>query len=594
VSADTNRGGGTQRARRARRRILLVALAGLVLLALAIYLRGTGGPTIAEGSTLVLDLRGQYVEAAEAPLLSRMLGDRRKPFVNLLSTLALAERDDRLATVVLRIRDLSIGWGKAQELRAAVSRLRDAGRKVIAYLEVAQLEASREYYVATAADEIYLAPGATVPLLGLAAEYLFLGGAWEKLGIEIEVERVGRYKSAVETLAGTEMSEAAREMANSLLDSLRDQLVAGIAEGRELSREQVLAAIDAGPVLPGALESLGLVDGSRSFDAIVEELGAPRVDAETYAGVDPSTVGFEPEARFALVYASGPVVVGEGDVSLRGNPVAASGTISEALRNAAEDAEIDALILRIDSPGGSSLAAELIWEATQRAREQGKPLIVSFSDLAASGGYYVAAGADAIVSPPGALTGSIGVFVLRPVIGGLLDKVGVGVETLTRGEHADLLLSSRPLSEGARERLRSLVLDTYELFVQRVADGRSLETAQVDAVGQGRVWTGAQAAERHLVDALGGLHEAVALARQKLGLDAETDVALVAFPPPPSLADQIAELVRGGVLSFPRASALALATAAPLPDWLLRMESWLSELSLDGPLLVPPLLVDVH
>jgi protease-4 len=216
-----------------------------------------------------------------------------------------------------------------------------------------------------------------------------------------------------------------------------------------------------------------------------------------------------------------------------------------------------------------------------------KPLVVSFSDVAASGGYYVASAADTIVAQPGTLTGSIGVFVVRPSIGGLLDKLGIGHSSIMRGAHADLLLSMEPLSPGTRERLEGEVRSVYDLFVDRVATGRSLEPAFVNDVGQGRVWTGVQANERKLVNVLGGLHVAVGKAKEQAGLAQEVDVALLPYPPPEPLADQIRRLAFGGVLA-------QTSSYLPLPGGLRRIAAWLADLPSNSPLLVPPVAIDVH
>jgi len=558
---------------------------------------GRGGPEIEPGSTLLLELSGRYVEAPAPSLISRILGEADQPFASLLSTLAMAERDDRIATVVLRIRPLEIGWGKADELRAAVGRLRDAGRKSVAFLELASFSASREYYVATAADEIYVLPGAVIPMVGLAAEYIYFGGAWEKIGVEIEVSKVGKYKSAVETIGGTGMSEASREMANSLLDDTDRRFRAAVAEGRGLTPAAVDAVIDAGPVLAGQLLAHRFIDGVRHLHEL-DAFEAPLVTHELYAGVDPADVGFDPVADFALIYGSGTVVSGTGKRSLRGDPVFASESVSEALLAAARDPEIAGIVLRIDSPGGFTLASEVIWNALQRARAEGeKPIVASFSDMAASGGYYVAAGADAIVSPPGALTGSIGVFALRPVLSKLFDKLGINVETLQRGEHADFLLSTGAQSEGSRERMRALTVDIYDLFVERVAQGRGLERSQVDAVGQGRVWTGEQAHRMGLVDELGGLRTAVLWLKRELELDEDADVVLVPYPRAGGLAEELAELLRGGGSATLRAATrdlLAARGALPLPEIVWQLESWLADLPMNAPLLIPPLIVDIR
>jgi protease-4 len=561
--------------RRFRRIVFVLALIALALW----WLLPSRGPEIAPGSTLAFEISGEYVEASEPPILARLLGDRRHSFIALLSELRKAERDERLAVVVLRVRDVEIGWAKAQELRAAILALRGSGRRVIAYLETTKLGANLEYYVAVAANEVRAAPATRSAMIGLAAEYLFLGGLWEKLGIDIEVERVGEYKGAAETLSEREMSDANREMANSLLDSIDAQFVAGIAEGRRLPPAAVRRAIDEAPITPEQLQKLGLIDGIQFWDELIGELGGPQklVWAKDYASVDPAVVGFAPTARFALIYGSGNVVVGSGTVSRTGSPIFASDTVSQALEDASKDATIQAIILRIDSPGGSPLAADLIWRAARKARAQGKPVIVSCSDLAASAAYYSAAGADAIVALPGSLTGSIGVFVLRPVLRGLLEKLEIGVESLTRGGYASLLLASEPLSERNRQWLHAEVVSIYDLFLSRVSDGRDMTVEQVDKVARGRVFTGEQAMGNGLVDDVGGLRVAVRRALTQLELDPESDVALIPFPAPVSLAEQFDQMLNN-----------LRAQADPIGVALRRAEPWLEAIRAGAPTLLPP------
>jgi protease-4 len=480
-----------------------------------------------------------------------------------------------------------VGWGKAAEIRGAIRDISAAGKRTVAWLELSSFGANLEYFVASAADEVYIAPGSRAPLVGLAAEFLFLGGLWEKAGVEVEVERIGRYKSAADFLAGKQMTESHREMANALLDSLDEQFVAGIAEGRELTPEFVRRAVDQAPVTPEEMKALGLVDGVLHRDEVLERLGGGKVvEASDYARVPASDVGFEPVAQLALVYGSGSVVSGDGRSSRTGAPLLASDTVGRALLDAAEDDEIAGIIFRIDSPGGSALASDEVWRATQRARAKGKPVIASFSDVAASGGYYVACGADAILSPAGAVTGSIGVLVLRPVLSGLLEKLGIGVESLTRGAHADLLLGSRPLSEASRARLRDEVESIYQLFLERVAAGRSLPRERVDELGQGRVYTGAQAVALGLVDEVGGLRDAVARAKRELHLDPAADVALVPYPAPESLSRQLSDALRR--------AALSAALELPPAGLARRLEAWLPALTQPGPALLPSLVYDVR
>lgn len=567
-------------------------IVGLALLLLILtWLIADRGPGVEPGTVLVMDLEGAYAETHGTPYLARLFGVRERPLIGLLSQLAKAERDDRLSAVLFRIRPLDIGWGKADELRAAIARIGEKGRRTVAYLEIEKYGANLEYFVATGADEIYMAPGSRNPFVGLAAEYLFLGGFFEKIGVEIEYERIGKYKSAVESFAESKMSEANREMTTALLDSVYDRFVEGIAEGRSLDPERVHAAIDAAPATPAEMQEHGLTDGIGFFDEILErvkdgEEKRPVMEGAEYAGVDPSSVGFDPVASFALIYGTGPVTAGDGSDGPGGRQVLASTTVSEAFEAATEAPEIKAIIFRIDSPGGSALASDLVWRATQRAQEKGKPVIASFSDVAASGGYYVACGADRIVSQPATYTGSIGVFVLRPILAGLLENLGIGVEAMTRGEHADLLLASRPLSARTRRRLRADVRVVYETFVGRVATGRELAPEAVDGIGQGRVWTGAQASEIGLVDVLGGLRTAVLEAKDAVGLDADADVVLVSYPLPKSLAEQISDAF--GV------SLRSTLSSLPVPSALRQLVTTLQVLPAGTPLLIPPGLAEIH
>lgn len=567
-------------------RILFVLLALFVVWSM---FTGNRGPTVESGSTLVVVIAGSYTEAAEPSFVGRLLGDRSQTFASLLSDLRKAERDDRIATVVFRIRDLQMGWAKIQELRSATRALSDAGRRTVSFLEVSIAGGNREYYLASASDEVFVSPGASANIIGLSADFYFFGGLWEKYGVGVEVEGIGEFKSAGEMLAGRTMSDPHREMANSILDSTHGQFVAGIAAMRGLSEAEVQAAIDAPAATPAGMVERKFVDSVMHWDELLDTFGdAPRIEAEDYAKVDPATLGFEPEKRFALVYGSGNVVMGSGTQSASGGQRLTSDTVSEALEDAADDPAIDAILFRIDSPGGSPLAAEIVWRASQRAKQSGKPLVASFSDVAASGGYYVACAADAILAPPASLVGSIGVFVTRPTLTGLFENLDIGVETLKRGALADLFSPSEPLSDSARELLRREIAGTYELFVQRVADGRGLSIDEVDEVARGRVWTGEQAAELGLIDRVGGLREAVAVARELVGIDPDADVALIPYPPPRTVFEQLAAAMQN--------FSVAPTPVLPVPKAMRSVHAWFAAVALGigSPQLLPPFLVEIH
>jgi len=568
------------------RRVRIIVFALLALIVVSAFWLQRRGPTVAAGSVLAVPLAGAYVEASGAGLLAQITSVLVPPppsFTALVSDLAKAERDVRIDSVVFRVRSLGIRWGKAQELRQAIARLRAAGKQTVAFFEVQSYGGNLEYYVASACDEVVLAPGVPSPLSGLRAEYLFLGGLWEGLGLEIDVLGVGEYKSAVETIAGRGMSDANREMANSLLDSIEAQFLRDVAESRGLTADAVRAAVDASPLPPSASVARELVDRIAHWDEVFSGLGdPPRIERHVYAHVPARSVGWEPVSRFALVYGAGNVVQGESRGS---GPVFASDPVAEAIELAADDASVAAIVLRLDSPGGSGAAAEQVWRAVRRARAR-KPVVASMSDLAASAAYYVAAGADHVVAQAGTYTGSIGVFVVRPSLGGLLDKLEIGHETLLRGEHADLLAMLHPMSSATRRLFRADIEGSYAQFLERVAEGRGLEVGEVDPVARGRVWTGDQALTRGLVDEIGGLREAVRAAKAKVGLDPDADVELVAFPAPKPLMAQLSESLGGG--------ARALALGLPIPAPLATAAAWLRDLPPGSPAWLPPIAIEIR
>ncbi len=557
---------------------------GLVLFAvLSALFQGTSQVEVAPNSVLLVELQGTYVEGPEPPLLMRMFWKVEKPMASVLSDLAKAERDDRIDVVIIRVRELQIGWAKVQEIRDSISRLNQAGRKTVAYLETETFGSNQEFYLATAANRVVLAPGTRAPLVGLAAEFFFLGGVWEKLGIELEVERIGKYKSAAESIAGKSMSEPSREMADAMLESINDSFIGGMAQGRGLSEAQVRAAVDEAPVKTARLQELGLIDEVLFFDELLARYkGQPKIKAEVYAGVDPEDVGFDPVARFAVIYGSGGVTR-QPPSPTRSGPVLNAQVVSDILDEVANDPEIDAILFRVDSPGGSPLASDIVWRAVERAKMK-KPVVASFSDVAASGGYYVACGADRIVAEPATLTGSIGVFAIRPVLSGLLTKLGIGTDSIVKAEHAGVLLSTKSLTQEGRERFRSDIRETYNQFIGRVAQGRNMSLEAVNEVGQGRVWTGEQALEIGLIDALGGLREAVLQGKALVGLEPDDDVALLPYPQPKPLAEQIGEVLGGS----------QLGVQVWMPSSLRKLESILSLVPEGAPAALPPYWVEIH
>jgi protease-4 len=564
-------------------RWILLGVAGLLIL---LFMFGSSEPAIEDGSVLVLELSGTYVDGTTAPSLLDFFGSDERSVLATISRLRRAQRDDRIATIVLRVRDVNLGWGQAEEIRSVIAAIEADGKPTISILEF-EGYGNAEYYLASAAGRVVATPGGHNPFVGLASEYLFYGGLLEKLGIVVEYERIGRYKSAVEAYAHTKPTDSNREMVAAMLDSVEANFVGGIAEARGMTPDHVRGIIDEAPTSPEEFIAHDLVDEVAFYDEVITSLGDPTVvEPAVFDGVSGESLGFEPAGTFAIVYGSGPVVNGAAGRTVSGGRVMASDTVAASLREAAEREDIDAIIFRVNSPGGSPLASDLILREVKRARELGKPVVVSMSDLAASGGYYVACGADRIVSHPSTLTGSIGVFTIRPSMGGLYEKLGIGVENVTRGARADLLLGTDPLSPDAREVLKRDVEAIYSLFLDRVEDGREMEREAIDAVARGRVWTGSQALEIGLVDRLGGFRAAKEEAMALAGIEAGSDVALVEFPRPKPIGQQLMELLGAQVESrMPQ---------PPLPEDVREMWAVLEMFPPGRPLLLPPAWITIH
>jgi protease-4 len=549
------------------RRFSVIFLGALVVL-LVVWSLFAARQRIPENGVLVVELGGDLEEIPAADPLAR-LSARGPALPTLLLQLDMAAADARIAGVLVHLRSLGVGYARIQELRSALSRLREAGKKVVVLIDLQSLNATREYYLASAADEIFVEPGALVPLAGVAGQYLYLAGLFEKLGIRFEYERVGRFKSAVEMFADREMSESARRMTTAIVDGVYRQIVLGIAEARELEPERIEALIDRAPATAQEYVDAGLADGIAGRDTVLEKAfqGAKEVESEQYAQVDPRSLGLRKGPAVALIFGDGNILQQRAGAFGGGF---ASDEVAEAIEDAVKDANVKAIVLRINSGGGSSLASEQLWRSLRRAREK-KPVVVSMADAAASGGYYVASAADAIVAEPATLTGSIGVFILRPSFQALYDKLDIGVEVISRGRHASVAGSDLPLDPEQRARTASHIQTTYREFLQRISEGRGTDVEELDRLGRGYVWLGAAALENGLVDRLGGMHEAVELAKERAGIPADVDPARSVFPGARSLGEQIQELFRSDLGNELRRALIPFELPEPLVwAWLSR------------------------
>jgi protease-4 len=526
---------------------VLVCIAGVAILLFI----ASSGPSVGRASTLVLRPGGELQEMVPDDVVGQVLGGDAGTVRSIIQSLRMARRDARITHVLLTPSTLDLPyWAKVQELRDAVLDFRKSGKKVVAFLEYG---GDREYYLASAADRVFLLPTSPLDLTGVASYEIFLRGALDRLGIYPDVVHIGEFKTAPNQLTEKRMPPAHREMSESLNRSTYDQLVRGIAQGRRKSEADVRALIDRGPFTAEEALKNGLVDDLAYEDQLDDRVpdlagnGGRRVEAADYARIRPASLGIRPRSRIAIVYAVGTIVSGRGGFDPINGTTVGSDTLVEQIRRVRDDDSIKAIVLRVDSPGGSAVASDVIWRELMITRDErpSRPLITSMSDLAASGGYYIAMPGQAIVAQPATLTGSIGIFSLKMALGEAANKIGVNTEAVIAGANADIYSPFKPFTPAQRERLQAFMQSFYDNFVKKAAESRHMTPERIDAVARGRVWTGEQALRHGLVDVLGGLDTAVAIAKERAGIPADEDVQLVVYPPRRTIFEAFSEQFGG-------------------------------------------------
>jgi protease-4 len=639
--------------------LLVVFVSSIV--AIVVMLHDGGGSSADEGTTLVLSLGGAMPEQPPADQPLAGLGNQPLSIFEVDTGLTRAAADDDISQLHVVINGLGIGYGKVAELSDIIERFStDSGKPVSCWMEAA---GNKEYLLALSCDRIFMAPEGFFLVNGLHLGVTFYKGTLDKLGVRAEFTRAGKYKSAIEPMTSQEMSAPYREMMEALADSLYGHLVQRIAQRRSMTEAQVLALIDDPPLTARAAWQAGLIDGLFYDDqmrawlsgkpVLPDSLGddddsgapAPMVatDDDDSGAPAPAVVtaddddsaagrhgtGRAPDPRIqtraadaddaprmgmrsyldgrsslsggrgskvAVVFCEGQITSGKS----RTGSSMGSDTIARAIRRARLDDDIGAIVLRVDSPGGSGLASDVMWREVELARvENHKPVVVSMSDLAASGGYYIAMGADAIVAHPTTLTGSIGVFAGKYDISGLYEKIGLTSESIKRGEYSDLFVLNKGLGPEGTAKLEEFVDAFYGTFLAKAAQGRGTTTEAIHAVAQGRVWTGEQADDIGLVDAMGSLRTAIAMAKDRAGIEGDTRLAL--YPRMPSFWE---ELLQGGgplgMLSTAGALDVAVLSeggAALLGDELTGARSLLEVAPLLGsgqPVLLAPYAIEVR
>ncbi|MEH6308073.1 signal peptide peptidase SppA [Olivibacter sp. CPCC 100613] len=439
-----------------------------------------------------------------------------------------ARNDNRIKGIVLDMDGIGASFATLQEIRDALLRFKQSKKFILAYSEGYSMKG---YYLASTADKLYLNPEGSVDFRGLASQLPFFKGTLEKLGIEAQIVKVGTYKSAVEPFVLDKMSPANKEQVTSYLNSLYDNYLSNVSKSRSIPVDSLRKIADdyTGRDAEKALNAK-LVDGLKYKNELIDELKAKlgidkkkkikSINIEDYTS--PKKEENSSSNRLAVIYAVGDIVSGEGSDEQIG-----SERISRAIRTAREDDKVKAVVFRINSPGGSSLASDVIWKEVELTKKV-KPIIVSMGDVAASGGYYIACAADSIFAQPNTITGSIGVFGIIPNFQNFFNnKLGITFDEVKTGKYADLMSVNRPLTADERDLIQQEVNKTYDTFTKKVATGRKISQNQVDSIGQGRVWTGAQAVKIGLVDRLASLDDAITAAARKAKLK---DYKLVRYP----------------------------------------------------------------
>jgi len=523
---------------------LLLAGLSVIILAFAAIKLGDRPPSIPAKGVLVVHLGGEVPERAPVAI--------PLPWFESQSPLTLhevwdifrkAEKDDRIQAIVLEPAGLQVGWARLKELRDSVVRFKRSGKPVIAYL---RNPGTREYYLASAADRIYFTREDLLNLKGLRAELTYYRRTLDKLGVEMELEHAGKYKDAGDSFTRTAMSPETREVLNSMLDIIYTDLVETIAKARNKTSAEVRELVDQGPFLAPKAVEFKLIDGllyeDQVFDQLKTRLKATadlkRISHRDYARVSGLSLGLDGGRSIALVVGEGAITRG-GSVQPFGEEEGIrSASFIRLLRQVADDKSVHAAILRINSPGGDAIASDEILEAVRNLSKK-KPLVISMSDVAASGGYYIAMTGDPVVSYGNTITGSIGVIYGKPNLRGLYDKLGFNTDVLTRGRFAEIDALYKPMTPVERAKLREGVDFVYRSFLTRVSEGRRKPVGQIEPLAQGRAWMGLQARQNGLVDELGGLDRAIELVRQKSGIPATEKIQIVLYPKRRSLIEQL-------------------------------------------------------
>jgi protease-4 len=520
-----------------RRTLVILLVVAAFLAAVWIFSRG---PSISSNSALVLDLDGTISEQRPADLSGVLFGSQTLVLHQITDSIDQARTDSRIKALVVRIAPLDTGWAKLEEIHSHLLAFRASGKPSICYLGYDGVE-DPEYYVASACDQIWLGPTNTLGVRGMMAEALFLRGTLDKLKVVPDMYHIAEYKAATNQYTEKKFTPAHREEVQSLLTSTYDQFLTEVSAARRMDRSAFAALVEQGPFLPQEAMQHKLVDRLAYWDQVqsyVRQIAGDWNPVSFSQYRQTLSNGFGPQ--IAVVYASGEIVSGDSQVSPSGASLMGGDSVASDLRHAREDSSIKAIVLRVNSPGGSAVASDVIRREVELARRE-KPVVVSMSDVAASGGYWISMSADKIVADPATITASIGVLSGKFNLSGLYQMLGLSTDYVATSGNATMYSDQQNFTPAQQKIVQKMLDDTYANFTRGVAQGRKMPLAEVDKIAKGRVWSGEDAKQIGLVDYLGGLDRAIAVAKNLAHIPASESVELVRMPKPKTFFDLLLE-----------------------------------------------------
>lgn len=495
-------------------------------------------PGVKDGSVLVMSNYGQIVEYNRNMLPVPFMHAEHETLLDMLFSLKKAAADSRIRGVVFAFGNFSAGMAQAQDLRDEILKYKKSGKKIYAFASVYSMS---DYYIASACDKVFLMPQGLVDFRGVVLTKTFYKGLLDKLGIKAEFVRIENYKTAPTVYTESEMTSYDIEQRGAILDTYIDTMTGSVAQSRGIDKAAVSKLMDTGMISTKSALKEKLIDESLYLDQVADlfkdkdEKEQKVIDDREYRRIPAEKIGLNDGPAIALVYAAGAITDGEDSTDFQSGETIGGDTLAGQLHEAKHDSRIKAVVLRVDSPGGSGTASEVILRAVQELKEAHKPVVVSMGNVAASGGYYISCLADKIVAQPNTITGSIGIFAGKFDMSGFYTKIGLHKQVLKRGKYADIYTETRPATKEEMQLVYDFINEFYQGFVAHVAEGRGKKPAEIDKIGRGRVWSGSDALKIGLVDELGGINEAVETAKKLAKIKPEEQVRLILYPKRKSL-----------------------------------------------------------